>query len=47
MTTEHIGMTRDAIDTPVLLVDLDALEYNIDLLAEHFRSRGQKPPAAH
>ena len=41
MTTEHIGMIRDAIDTPVLLVNLDALEYNIDLLAEHFRTAGK------
>ena len=39
--TEHIGMTRDAIDTPVLLVDLDALEYNIARLAEHFRTAGK------
>ena len=39
--TEYIGMTRDAIDTPVLLVDLDALEYNIARLAEHFRTVGK------
>ena len=32
---------RDAIDTPVLLVDLDALEYNIARLAEHFRTVGK------
>lgn len=39
--TERSGMTRDAIDTPVLLVDLDALEYNIARLAEHFRTAGK------
>ena len=41
MTTEYIGMTRDSIDTPVLLVDLDALEYNIARLAEHFYTAGK------
>ena len=40
-TDEYIGMPRDEIDTPVLLVDLDALEYNIAKLAEHFRQAGK------
>ena len=35
--TEYIGMPRDEIDTPILVVDLDALEFNIAKLADHFR----------
>jgi len=35
---DHIGMPREEIDTPVLLVDLDDLEYNIEKMAEHFRT---------
>ena len=38
---EYIGMPRDEIDTPVLLVDLDALEHNIEKLAAHFPAAGQ------
>ena len=38
---EYIGMPRDEIDTPVLLVDLDALEHNIAKLADHFRAAGK------
>ena len=37
-THEYIGMARDEIDTPVLLVDLPALEANIHKLADHFRA---------
>ncbi|SVC39699.1 uncharacterized protein METZ01_LOCUS292553, partial [marine metagenome] len=29
-------MAVDQIDTPVLLCDLDALDHNIQKLAEHF-----------
>ena len=35
--TEHIGIKKSEIDTPVLLVDIDALEYNIEKMADHFR----------
>jgi D-serine deaminase-like pyridoxal phosphate-dependent protein len=38
---EYIGMPRDEIDTPVLLVDLDALEHNIEKLAAHFTAAGK------
>lgn len=34
---EHIGIKKNEIDTPVLLVDFEALEYNIEKMAEHFR----------
>ena len=39
--TEYIGMPRDEIDTPILVVDLDALEFNIAKLANHFRQVGK------
>ena len=39
--SEHIGMPVDEIDTPVLLVDLDDLEFNIDKLATHFGQAGK------
>ncbi|MFT5089307.1 MAG: D-serine deaminase-like pyridoxal phosphate-dependent protein [Planctomycetota bacterium] len=51
---DHIGMPREEIDTPVLLVDLNALEYNIEKMAAHFRetdkdlrphSKSHKTPA--
>ena len=38
---EYIGMPRAEIDTPVLLVDLDALEHNIQKLASHFAAAGK------
>ncbi len=38
---DYIGMHRDEIDTPVLLVDLDALDYNIEKMAAHFRATGK------
>jgi len=34
---EYIGMPVEEIDTPALLVDLDALEYNLEKMARHFR----------
>ena len=39
-TYEYIGMPADTIDTPALLVDLDALEFNLDTLAQHFKKAG-------
>ena len=41
-TPDSIGLPRDQIDTPALLVDLDALEFNIDKLARHFRDTGKQ-----
>lgn len=35
-----IGEALDALDTPVLWADLDALENNIAHLAQHFRTAG-------
>ena len=40
--SEHIGMPVEEIDTPVLLVDLDDLEFNITKLAEHFSAAGKQ-----
>ena len=37
-----IGLPRDQIDTPALLVDLDALEFNIDKMAQHFQDTGKQ-----
>ena len=34
-----IGLRRDQIDTPALLIDLDALERNIQRMADFFRDR--------
>ena len=39
---EHIGMAVDQIDTPVLLCDLDALDHNIQKLAEHFAASSKQ-----
>jgi len=45
MTTRppaEIGMTLDEVDTPALIVDLDAFERNLHRLARpHRRQRGQ------
>lgn len=41
-SSEPIGMPVDEIDTPVLLVDLDDLEFNIDKLATHFGQAGKQ-----
>jgi D-serine deaminase-like pyridoxal phosphate-dependent protein len=38
---EYLGMPKDQIDTPVLLVDLEALEYNLEKMAAHFRESGK------
>ncbi len=38
---EPIGMPIDEIDTPVLLVDLDDLEFNINKLSTHFLQAGK------
>ena len=49
-----IGLPKDALDTPALIVDLDAMERNIARMAETFRragvnwrphTKGQKVPA--
>jgi D-serine deaminase-like pyridoxal phosphate-dependent protein len=40
--SEHIGMPVEDIDTPVLLVDLDDLEFNISKMATHFEQAGKK-----
>ncbi len=37
LSSTAIGLPRDAIDTPALLLDLDALERNIASMAEFFR----------
>lgn len=34
---DYIGMSRAEIDTPALLVDLEALEANLEKMAAHFR----------
>lgn len=38
---EYLGMPREEIDTPVLLVELEVLEANIEILARHFRESGK------
>jgi D-serine deaminase-like pyridoxal phosphate-dependent protein len=40
MQLSPIGLTATELDTPALLIDLDALQQNIDLMAGHLRSRG-------
>lgn len=41
MTAEHarIGMDKDEIDTPAALIDLDALDRNIEKVASYYRSK--------
>ena len=39
---EPIGTAVRDIDTPVLLCDLDALEHNIQKLADHFAQAGKR-----
>lgn len=34
-----LGMRVEALETPVLLVDMDALEHNIGVIASHYRGR--------
>jgi D-serine deaminase-like pyridoxal phosphate-dependent protein len=40
MQLSPIGLMDTDLDTPALLIDLDALQQNIDLMAGHLRSRG-------
>jgi len=35
----YAGMPKDAIETPALLIDLDALEKNINTMADYYRSK--------
>ena len=36
------GMHEDGVDTPALLIDLDAFEYNLDTMAAHLAGTGAK-----
>ena len=36
------GMREDEVDTPALLIDLDAFEYNLDTMAAHLAGTGAK-----
>lgn len=38
----RVGMSEDEIDTPALLIDLDAFEYNLDAMAAHVAAAGVK-----
>jgi D-serine deaminase-like pyridoxal phosphate-dependent protein len=38
---DHVGMSREEIDTPALLVDLDLLEANLEKMAAHFGAAGK------
>jgi D-serine deaminase-like pyridoxal phosphate-dependent protein len=40
MQLSPIGLPVSELDTPALLIDLEALQHNIDRMAGHFRSRG-------
>lgn len=40
MLLSPIGLTLDEVDTPALLLDLDAFEANIQTMARHFEARG-------
>jgi D-serine deaminase-like pyridoxal phosphate-dependent protein len=40
MLPSPIGLPVSELDTPVLLIDLDRLEHNIELMSGHFRQRG-------
>jgi D-serine deaminase-like pyridoxal phosphate-dependent protein len=40
MLLSPVGLKDTDLDTPALLIDLDALQQNIDLMAGHLRSRG-------
>ena len=39
--SEYLGLPKEQLDTPCLLVDLDALQFNIDRMAQHFRAAGK------
>ncbi len=36
---EHIGMRKEEIDTPALLIDLDIMEKNIETVARYYRNK--------
>ncbi|MEM2111069.1 MAG: alanine racemase [Candidatus Bathyarchaeia archaeon] len=36
---EYVGMSKEEIDTPALLIDLDILEKNIKIMADYYRSK--------
>ena len=36
------GMREDEVDTPALLIDLDAFEYNLDTMAKAIEGTGVK-----
>jgi len=40
MLLSPIGLTLADLDTPALLLDLDALDQNIATMADHFRTKG-------
>jgi D-serine deaminase-like pyridoxal phosphate-dependent protein len=40
MLLSPIGLTLDELDTPALLLDLDRIDHNIRLMADHFRTAG-------
>src|SRR3984957_16978348 len=40
MQLSPIGLSINDLDTPALLLDLDALEHNVTTMARHFRDRG-------
>jgi D-serine deaminase-like pyridoxal phosphate-dependent protein len=42
MQLSPIGLPIDALDTPALLLDLDALEHNIGVMAGHIAARGKQ-----
>src|SRR5580692_8340507 len=39
MQLSAIGLTINDLDTPALLLDLDALDHNVATMAGHFRDR--------
>lgn len=40
MLLSPIGLTLDAIDTPALILDLDAFEHNVETMSRRIRERG-------
>lgn len=40
-TREYPGMPKGEIDTPVLLVELDDLKFNLEKMAQHFQQAGK------
>jgi D-serine deaminase-like pyridoxal phosphate-dependent protein len=41
MTSRHEPRTREEIDTPALLLDLDAFSWNLAKMADHLKARGK------